>query len=197
MRRTLIALIVAWTVSVAVPRMALSAERYEIDPAHTSIGFAVRHLVINKVRGSFKTFSGEIFYDEKDITKSSVSVTIQAASISTDHQKRDKHLRSPEFFDVERFPLITFRSTRVERRADGYVAVGTLTMHGISREIALPFTLLGRVKDPWGNTRIGVEASLTLNRQDYGVSWSKTMDNGGLVVGNEVRIEINLEAIRS
>jgi polyisoprenoid-binding protein YceI len=179
------------------PQVALSADRYEIDPAHTNIGFAVRHLVISKVKGNFKEFSGTILYDEEDITRSSVDVTIKAASINTEHHKRDKHLRSPDFLDVARFPSLSFRSKRIEKRAGGYVAVGTLTIHGVSKEVALPFALIGKVKDPWGNTRLGAEARMTINRHDFGVSWSKTMDNGGLVVGNEVEIDITIEAIKT
>ncbi len=176
---------------------SLGADRYEIDPVHTSIGFAVRHFVINKVRGHFTNFSGTILYDEEDITKTSFSVTIKAASIDTRHFKRDKDLRSPDFLDVKKYPVITFQSTRIEKMGQGYVAIGTLTMHGVSKEIALPFTIPGKVKDPWGNTRIGVEAAITVNRQDYGISWSQRMDSGGLVVGNEVQIEINVEAIKN
>jgi polyisoprenoid-binding protein YceI len=184
-------------IAAVSPQVALSADRYEIDPAHTNIGFAVRHLVISKVKGNFKEFSGTILYDEEDITRSSVDVTIKAASINTEHHKRDKHLRSPDFLDVARFPSLSFKSKRIEKRADGYVAVGTLTIHGVSKEVALPFALIGKVKDPWGNTRLGAEARMTINRHDFGVSWSKTMDNGGLVVGNEVEIDITIEAIKT
>ncbi|MDQ7053998.1 MAG: YceI family protein [candidate division KSB1 bacterium] len=175
---------------------ALSADRYQIDPVHSSIAFSVRHMVINKVKGNFKEFTGTILYDEKDISKSSVSVTIQAASIDTDNSKRDDHLRSADFFDVQKYPTITFKSKRIVKEGDGYVAIGDLTMHGVTREVRIPFQILGKVVDPWGNTRIGVEASLILNRHDFGISWSKTLDNGGLVVGNEVMIELNIEAIK-
>ncbi len=175
---------------------ALSADRYQIDPVHSSIIFSVRHLVINKVKGNFKEFSGTIYYDENDVTKSSVEVTIKTASINTDNAKRDAHLRSPDFFDAAKYPEITFRSKRIIREGDRYVAIGDLTMRGVSREIRIPFKIIGKVTDPWGNTRIGVEASLTLNRQDYGISWSQTLDNGGLVVGNEVDIELNIQAVK-
>ncbi|MDA2932176.1 YceI family protein [Nitrospinae bacterium AH-259-F20] len=183
-------------VAAAAPE-AWSADRYKIDPVHTFVGFAVRHLVISKVRGQFNEFSGTILYDEDDITKSSVAITIKAASIDTRHAKRDSDLRSPDFLDVKRFPTITFRSSRVEKRGEGYVAVGTLTIHGVPREVELPFTLLGTVRDPWGNTRIGVEAALTINRKDFGIVWDGRMDNGGLVVGNKVEITIAAEAIKS
>lgn len=197
MRRTVLSALTALVLVAAGAPEAWSADRYKIDPVHTSVGFAVRHLVISKVRGQFNEFSGTILYDEDDITRSSVAITIKAASIDTRHAKRDKHLRSPDFLDAEKFPTITFRSERVEKRGDGLVAVGTLTIRGVSKEVAMPFKLHGKVRDPWGNMRIGAEASLTINRHDYGVSWSDRMDNGGLVVGNEVEISIAAEAIKS
>ncbi len=176
--------------------LAYAADTYQIDPVHTHIGFAVRHLVINNVKGEFTDYSGTIVYDESDITNSSVEVTIKAASINTGNAKRDADLRSPNFFDVEKYPLITFKSKRVEKKGDGYRLVGDLTMHGVTREVAMPFKILGKIKDPWGNTRIGAEASLTLDRRDYGLKYAKKIDAGGLVVGNEVKIELNVEAVK-
>jgi polyisoprenoid-binding protein YceI len=175
---------------------AAAADRYEIDPVHTEVGFSVKHLVINNVRGKFNDFSGTILYDENDITKSSVQVSIKAASIDTGVKDRDNDLRSPNFFDVAKYPKLTFQSRSIEKRGDGYVAVGTLTMHGIAKEIALPFTLNGKIKDPWGSERVGFEAGLTINRQDWGINYSKVMDNGGLMVGNDVKIELNVEAVK-
>jgi len=176
--------------------LAYAADTYQIDPVHTHIGFAVRHLVINNVKGEFTDYSGTIVYDESDITNSSVEVTIKAASINTGNAKRDADLRSPNFFDVEKYPLITFKSKRVEKKGDGYRLVGDLTMHGVTREVAMPFKILGKIKDPWGNTRIGAEASLTLDRRDYGLKYAKKIDAGGLIVGNEVKIELNVEAVK-
>lgn len=192
MKKVLAGTLVSLVLAVAAP----GADRYEIDPVHTSIGFSVRHLVINNVKGKFGDFSGTILYDENDITKSSVSVTVRTASINTGVDKRDDDLRSPNFFDVAQHPEMTFRSSRIEKRGDGYAAVGTLALHGVSKEIAVPFTLSGKIKDPWGNERIGVEASLTIDRRDWGITYSKTMDSGGLIVGNEVKIELNLEGIK-
>lgn len=197
MKRLPIALLLVSLMALCEPQVARAADTYQIDPAHTSIGFAVRHLVLSKVKGNFKEFAGSIVYDEEDITRSSVDVTIQADSINTENAKRDKHLRSPDFLDAEKFPTLTFKSKRIEKRPDGLVAVGDLTIHGVTREVAMPFTILGKVVDPWGDTRIGAEASLTINRHDYGVSWSKRMDSGGLVVGDDVEIEISVEAIKS
>ncbi len=171
-------------------------DTYQIDPSHSSVAFSVRHLVINKVRGNFKEFSGTISYDEADIAKSSVDVNIKAASINTENEGRDNHLRSPEFFDAENHPEITFVSKQISKKGEELVVSGEFTMHGVTKEVSIPFEVVGKIVDPWGKTRIGIEASLTLNRQDYGVSWSNAMDNGGLVVGNEVRIELNIEAVK-
>jgi polyisoprenoid-binding protein YceI len=176
--------------------VTFAADTYEVDTTHTNVGFTVRHLVINKVRGKFNEFSGTILYDEKDITKSSLKGTIQVGSIDTDHPKRDKHLRSPDFFDAENHKEITFASTRVEKEDGSYVLVGNLTMRGTSKEIRVPFEITGKIIDPWERTVIGFEATLRINRQDFGISYSKTMDNGGLVVGNTVNIELVGEAIK-
>ena len=182
--------------SLLVAAAAPGADRYQIDPAHTQIGFSVRHLVISNVQGKFNEFSGTILYDGQDISKSSVSVTIKAASIDTGVEPRDVDLRSANFFDATKFPEVTFQSTRIEKRGEGYVALGTLTMHGVAKEVALPFSITGPIKDPGGKQRLGVEASLTINRQDWGLSYSKAMDNGGLIVGNDVKIELNVEAVK-
>ena len=173
-----------------------AADIYQVDVAHTNVGFTVRHLVINKVRGKFNKFSGTITYDENDITKSSLKGSIQVSSIDTDHPKRDKHLRSPDFFDAENHKEITFESTRVEQEGESYVLVGNLTMRGTSKEIRVPFEITGKITDPQKQIVIGFEASLRINRQDFGISYSKTMDNGGLVVGNSVNIELVGEAIK-
>ncbi len=188
-------LLAKWIVLFMV-MTGFAGDRYQIDPVHSSIGFTVRHMVIANVKGYFKEFSGTIIYDENDITRSSVSVTIKTASINTENPKRDAHLRSPDFFDAEKYPEITFKSKRILKEKDGYVAVGDLTMRGVTREIRIPFQILGKVIDPWGNTRLGVEASLKLNRHDYGISWSQTLDSGGLVVGDEVKIDLNIEAVK-
>jgi len=174
---------------------SLAADKYEIDPVHSNIGFTVRHMVIAKVTGRFKDVSGVIFYDEGDITRSSVNVRIKVVSIDTDNETRDNHLRSADFFDAENYPEITFASKRIEKEGDGYVAIGDLTIRGVTKEIALPFRFLGKVKDPRGNTRVGFEAETTLNRFDYGVKWDKTLETGGLIVSKEVQVELAVEAV--
>ena len=189
--------IILWFVgSLILVTSAWGADRYEIDPVHSEVGFSVKHLVINNVRGKFADFAGAILYDESDATKSSVNVTVKTASITTGNTLRDGDLKSANFFDVAKYPELTFQSKRVEKRGEGYVAVGTLNMHGTSKDISLPFAINGKIKDPWGNQRIGIEAGLTINRQDWGINYSKVTDSGGLVVGNDVKIELNVEAIK-
>jgi len=174
-----------------------AADTYTIDRAHSSIQFIVKHLVVTKVKGEFNEFAGTILYDDKDIVKSSVEVTIKAASIDTKDAKRDDHLRGPDFFETAKFPEITFKSKRIEKTGDGFAAVGDLTMHGVTKEIRIPFTIAGVITDPWGNVRLGLSAETELNRQDYGVSWSKKLDNGGLVAGDDVQIELEVEAVKA
>lgn len=183
-------------VVLLVASLSFAADTYKTDPAHSAVTFAVKHMMLATVKGKFDEFEGTIVYDEEDITKSSVTFTIKAASINTGNESRDKDLRGANFFEVEKYPEITFKSKQIVKEGDGYVAIGDLTMHGVTKEVKIPFTFLGKVKDPWGNTRIGVEGSLTLNRQDYGISYSRTLDNGGLVVGNEVKVEFSIEAIK-
>ncbi|MFX0095986.1 MAG: YceI family protein, partial [Candidatus Hodarchaeota archaeon] len=145
------------------------------------------------VPGKFGDYTIDFMFDEKDLSKSSVKATIKTASINTDNKQRDEHLRSADFFDAEKYPEITFVSDEIKKKGGQYVAKGTLTIRGVSKEIELPFIILGPVQDSRGNTRIGVEASLTIDRQEYGVSWSKTLDTGSLVVSDEVNIKLDVE----
>ena len=188
-----------------VPKTALAAARpgaaipmdgkWDIDAAHTSIGFSVQHMVVSHVQGRFNKFDGGIVANSKDLSKSSVNFTIQASSIDTNQPQRDAHLKSADFFDTAKYPTITFKSTGIDKKDDGsYVAHGTFTMHGVSKEIDLPFTVVGPIKDAFGMTRLGLQSKLRVNRQDYGVKWNQNLDGGGFVLGNDVDIEINLEA---
>ena len=170
-----------------------AADKYIADKSHTNIGFTVKHMVIATVPGKFNDYSIDFMFDATDLSKSSVKTTIKTASINTDNQKRDEHLRSADFFDAATYPEITFVSSSITKRGNDYVAKGTLTMRGISKEVEMPFKILGPVQDPWGNTKLGIEASLTVNRQDYGISWSKSLDTGGLVVSDDVNIELDVE----
>lgn len=171
-------------------RTAAAADTFALDRSHSEVSFSVSHMAISKVRGSFGEFSTELAVDSKDLSKSSVKAVIQVKSVDTDNEKRDEHLRGADFFDVAKFPTITFTSKKIEKRGAQWVAIGEFTMHGVSKTIELPFTFNGPIQDPWGNTRIGVEANLVLDRQAYGVSYGSGM------VGDEVTILITLEATK-
>ncbi len=168
---------------------ALAADEFKIDPNHSSVNFAVTHMGVSTVVGRFTNFDGKILLDDKDITKSSVNVTIKAASINTDVAKRDEDLRSPNYFDVEKFPEITFQSKSVEKKGNDYVAHGTLTIHGVSKEVDLPFEMKGPLDTGHGKV-LGAHGSLTVNRQDYGVGKAAPV----AMIGGEVKIDLYVEA---
>jgi polyisoprenoid-binding protein YceI len=177
---------------------AIPAGDYKIDPGHSVIGFSIRHFEISFVRGRFKEFFGMIRYDAADVTKSTVEFTAKIESIDTGVAGRDTHLRSADFFDAAKYPEMTFKSTRVERKTNNaYVLHGDFTLKGVTKPISLPFTISGAVKDNRGNTRFGVAAETKLNRRDFGITWGNTMANGGLNVGNEVMIDLQLEAVKA
>ena len=173
---------------------ARAADTYAIDSAHTVVGFSVKHMVINKVKGRFADFSGTLVLESNAIQKA--NGVIQAKSVDTGIAARDTDLRSASFFDVAKYPTITFASKRVEKQGEDTVLVGDYTMHGITKELALPVTLSGPIKDPSGKTRIGFEAKTKLNRKDYGLTYNRALETGGLVVGEEIEIEINAEAVK-
>jgi len=174
----------------------IPAGEYRIDPAHSVIGFAIRHYEISLVRGRFKNFTGTIRYDDSDITKSSVEFTAKIESIDTGVDARNNHLRTADFFDAAKYPDMTFKSTRVEKKGgDKFVLHGDFTLKGVTKPVALPFTITGAIKDARGNTRFGVAAQTKIDRRDYGITWGQPMANGGLDVGNEVMIDIQLEAL--
>jgi polyisoprenoid-binding protein YceI len=170
---------------------------YKIDPAHSVIGFAIRHLEINWVEGRFKDFTGTIRYDDADVLKSSVEFSAKVESIDTGIEPRNAHLKTGDFFDVAKYPSMTFKSTRVERKGkDDYVLFGDLTLKGVTKQVSLPFKITGAVQDPWGNTRFGIEAHTKINRRDYGITYGNALKSGGFDVGNEVSIDLNLEAMK-
>ena len=175
----------------------MSKAIYQIDSAHSSAQFTVRHMMISNVRGEFTKLSGSIAYDPADPANSSVEATIEAASINTRDPQRDAHLKSADFFDVERFPALTFRATEIGVRDGEGKVKGDLTIHGVTREAVLHVegpTL--EAKDPWGNLRIGATATAKINRKDFGLTWNAALEAGGVLVGEEVKITIDLEAIR-
>lgn len=173
-----------------------AADTYVIDAAHSDVTFTIRHL-ISKVTGRFNEFSGNFKIDLQDLDASSAEFTIKAASIDTRNEDRDKHLRSGDFFEVETYPEITFKSSKISKTGDNtYDVTGTFTMHGVSKEITLPVTYLGEVKDPWGNLKVGFATSTTLDRKEYGIVWNKALDAGGMILGDEVEVVINLEVAK-
>jgi polyisoprenoid-binding protein YceI len=176
---------------------AETAGTYSIDPWHTNVGFRVRHMGLAIVLGKFTDYTGTISYDPNDITKSTVQFSAKVASLDTGVKQRDDHLRSADFFEVEKYPEMTFRSTRIERKSDKkFIAYGDLTLKNVTKQIALPVEFYGAIKDSQGQTRLGGSAQLNINRQDYGLKWSQTLDNGSLVVDNNVQIELQFEALR-
>ena len=184
----------AAAVLAAVP--ALAADTYSVDKGHSEALFTVKHLM-SRVTGRFNDFTGAVNIDPANPSASSVEFTINAASINTDNADRDKHLKSPDFFDVEKNPAITFKSTKVTPAGkDKYNVDGTLTMRGVSKPVSLPVEFLGFGKDPYGNEKAGFAVETTLNRKDYGISWNKALDQGGYVLGDDVKIVINLETAK-
>jgi polyisoprenoid-binding protein YceI len=177
---------------------AAATSTWQVDPNHSAAQFAVRHLAISTVRGAFTRVNGTIQLDDKDISKSSVEVTIDADSVDTRVPNRDKDLRSDHFFDVEKYPTITFKSTKVEQAEPGKLKVtGDLTIHGVTKPVVLDVEgPTAAVKDPWGNQRAAANATTKINRQDFGVKWNATMDGGGLVVGDDVAITIDVEMVQ-
>jgi len=185
--------------AVKVNYAPIPAGEYSLDPAHSRIGFAVRHLEIAMVSGRFKDFTGTIKYDDKDVTKSSVQFTAKIDSIDTEVEARDTHLKSPDFFDAAKFPEMKFVSTKVERGSGSnqYTMTGDLTIRGVTKQVSFPFTLTGAVKDPWGGTRFGVSAETKLNRKDFGVNFQNALPLGGFDVANEVVVSLDLEAVKA
>jgi polyisoprenoid-binding protein YceI len=174
--------------------LAVSAATYEIDPAHTSVQFSVRHMMISNVRGEFTKLSGKVVGDAAKPTETTVEATIDATSIDTRNEKRDEHLRSPDFLDTAKFPTLTFKSTKVEKAGDVWKVAGDLTLHGVTKPVVLDVTnLTPPMKDPWGNTRIGAQATTKISRQDFGIVFNKTLDGGGVLVGDEIAITIDVE----
>jgi len=174
----------------------MATERWDIDVGHSAIHFWVRHMVISKVHGRFARWSGALALDPQDLGRSSVEVRIDAASIDTQVADRDAHLRSPDFLDAASHPEIVFRSTRVQQAGAGLRVVGELTLHGVTREVALEAEFAGTGKDPWGNERAGFSAKAAIDRREFGLVWNAALETGGVLVGEKVEIGIEIEAVR-
>lgn len=182
--------------SVMLSTATMAADTYKLDPSHSKVGFSIRHMAISRTHGAFDQWTMDLQYDPAQPAQSVVSATIQVSSINTQNENRDAHLKSPDFFDVATHPLITFTSKSAKPAGKKLLVTGDLTMKGITREVILPCEILGPTQDPWGNTRIGAEAELEINRQNFGLTSSKSLPTGGLVIGNTVKIEISLEAVK-
>jgi polyisoprenoid-binding protein YceI len=182
---------------VALPKIA-GATTWELDPSHTHVGFNIKHLMISDVHGDFKKFSGTIEMDDKDPSKSVVDVSIDIDSVSTGDEKRDAHLKSPDFFDSAKFPKMTFKSTKVTKAGkDKYKVIGDLTIRDVTKPCELTVTGPAKpVKDPWGGTRTAANAVGKIKRKDFGITWNKSLDGGGVVVGEEVNLEIAAELMQ-
>ena len=194
MLRRLSALAIAAAFAVAGPAAASS---WVLDTEHSTVGFAVKHMMVTDQKGAFDTFSGTIELDDKDVTKSTVNVTIEPASVNTKNKKRDDHLRSPDFFDAAKFPKVTFVSTKVEKAKDGGLLVtGNLTIKDVTKPVTLTVAPLSdEFKDPWGGSHRGTTATATINREEFGLTWNKAIEKGGFVVGKDVKIELQIELL--
>ena len=182
------------TVALLLGSFAQAADTYNIDPAHTRVGFAARHFGISMVKGRFKEFTGKLVMD--GTTLKEATATIQVQSIDTGVAQRDNHLRTADFFDATNHPTITFKTKRIESNGDQVAMIADFTMRGITKELRLPLTLSKPIKDPWGSTRVGLEARAKLNRKDYGIKYNDMLEGGIPAVGDEVEIEINAEATK-
>ena len=170
------------------------ASTWEIDPAHSSATFSIRHMTVSNVRGEFGKVTGTVNWDDADVTKSTAEATIDTTTINTHEPKRDAHLKSPDFFDSEKYPTITFKSTHVQKVGSNHLKItGDLTMHGVTRPVTLDATYTGEVKDPGGSIRRGASATTKVNRKDFGLTWNKALEAGGVLVGDEVDIALELE----
>ncbi len=188
---------VSTIIALSLPALA-SATIWNIDPEHSNIGFKVRHLMISNVKGNFEKHKGVVEINDQDITKSRVEVSIDTASINTNVQKRDDHLRSAEFFDVAKYPTMTFVSKKIAKAGNDKLNVtGDLTLHGITREVVLDVEgPTGESKDPWGVIRRGAVAGTKINRKDFGLVWNKALETGGVAVGDEITITLEIEMIK-
>ena len=183
--------------TLATPQTATTT--WNLDPVHSVAEFKVKHMMISNVKGQFTTVKGILSLDESDLTNTQVEASIEAASINTRDAQRDAHLKSADFFDVERFPTLSFKSTRISRAGDGELAVaGDLTIHGATRNVV--FAVEGPTppaKDPWGNTRLGLAATTKINRKDFGLTWNAALETGGILVGDEVAITLDLQFVKA
>lgn len=175
----------------------MQLKTYQIDSAHSSVSFSIKHMMIAKVHGGFEKISGTLVYDSQNPSNSKVEATIDAASINTREPQRDTHLKSADFFDVEKFPNLTFSSKRIEKDGDDLKVTGDLTIHGVTKEVTLNVEgPSGELKDPWGNLKIGASASTKIKRKDFGLTWNAALEAGGFLVGDDVNITLEVQFVR-
>lgn len=180
-----------------VPTTTTTTTTWQIDPTHSHVEFAVKHLMIATVKGRFADVQGSVIASDDDPTDAKIEVTIGTASIDTRQEQRDTHLRSPDFLDVERFPTITFRSRRIEaQKGDEFRIIGDLTIRGITREVTLDAEHTGRARDPWGNDRAAFTATTKVNRKEFGLTWNQALEAGGVLVGDDLKITIDVELVK-
>jgi polyisoprenoid-binding protein YceI len=177
-------------------REKMATQTWNFDTAHSTVGFWVKHMMFAKVRGEFTSWTGSLSFDPADLGTLKVEAKIDAASINTGNEARDNHLRSGDFFDVEQHPSLTFGSSKVEGSGDRLKVYGDLTLHGVSKPVVLDVERTGSGKDPWGNERVGFHAKTTINRKDFGLGWNQALEAGGVLVGEEIHIEIEVQAIK-
>ena len=171
---------------------------WNIDPAHSAAEFKVKHMMISNVRGKFSGISGTLNRFEADHTRSSLEVSVDVSTINTQDAQRDGHLKSPDFFHAEKFPAMTFKSTHIEQKGDGYAVTGDLTIRGVTKPVTLTVEEVSEpAKDPWGNTRIGLTATTKINRKDFGLTWNTTLETGGVLVGEDVTITLDVQFIKA
>jgi polyisoprenoid-binding protein YceI len=174
------------------------AADYKIDPSHSHVGFGVKHM-ISRVKGQFTEFDGDFSFDPTKPTASTGKFVVKTASVSTENAKRDEHLKSGDFFDVKKFPEMTFDKIKIKpaKGKDRYKMTGELTLHGVTKPVSLDLEYTGTAKDPWGNTRVGFSADGKINRKDFGIVWNKTLDAGGMLLGDDVAIDLQVEAVQN
>lgn len=171
---------------------------WNIDPAHSSAEFKVKHMMISNVKGKFGGITGVLNRVEADHTKSNLQVSVDVSTLNSSDEKRDGHLKSADFFDAEKFPAMTFKSTQIEKKGDGFAVTGDLTIHGVTKSVVLNVEEVSDpAKDPWGNTRIGLTASTKINRKDFGLSWNAPLEAGGVLVGEDVNITLDVQLIKA
>ena len=198
MRHRNLAILTIASLTLATGAFAQTSH-WDIDPAHSVVGFSVRHMMVSNVRGEFTKLTGSLEGTGNDVTTAKISVTIDATSVNTREPKRDAHLSSPDFFDVAKYPTLTFVSKKVEKAGEGKLKVtGDLTIHGVTKEVVLDVEgPTPEMKDPWGGIRVGAHATTAINRKDFGLLWNKTLEAGGVLVGDEVAITIDVELVKT